>query len=256
MWLLYKSNALEQGFLFATLKGFSILDDREGTREEFRLAIGKSMDVSSSSGYEIGSYKEPMPAPVSQENFFQKQLGFKPTPPMLILDATFRRDSTNISLCIQRPKFLVALDFLVAIIEFFVPSFGAVLSKEDDKDLPQVVPAIIFVDQIYTQDCSILSISPKKPLAADDEGFSHFTYDGKGGKLILQDRNGEPLSGPSPETFIFVGSGKRLKFRNVTIVVIYYISSFYILALAVTGNIYCTIQSYNCLYNPAPTLCM
>jgi vacuolar protein sorting-associated protein 13A/C len=188
------------------------------------------MNVSSSSSYEIGSYSEPTSAPVSRENLFQKHLGFKPTPPMLILDTTFRRDSTNISLCVQRPKFLVALDFLVAIVEFFVPSFGEV-SKEDDKDLPQIVPAIIFVDQIYTQDCSVLSISPKKPLVADDEGFNHFVYDGKGGKLILQDRMGELLSGPSPEAFIFVGRGKILKFKNVTIMVIYCISTFYILAL-------------------------
>lgn len=146
---------------------------------------------------------------------------------MLILDAIFKRDSTDVSLCVQRPKFLVALDFLVAIIEFFVPSFGAVLSKEDDNDLPEVVPAIIFVDEIYMQECSVLSISAQKPLIADGEGFSHFIYDGKGGKLLLQDRNGELLSGPSPETFIFVGSGKSLKFRNVTIVVIYYLFMFY-----------------------------
>ncbi|KAJ4777649.1 Pleckstrin (PH) domain-containing protein isoform 2 [Rhynchospora pubera] len=217
-WLLYKSNTLEQGFLFATLKGFSVLDDREGTREEFRLAIGKSMNVGASSGYEAGSYREVIPAPVSREKFFEKQLGFKPIPSMLILDATFKKDSTNVYLCIQRPKFLVALDFLVAVIEFFVPSFGAVLSNEDDKDQPQIVPAIMFVDQIYTQEGSVLSISAQKPLIADDERFNHFIYDGNGGKLLLQDRNGDLLLVPSPEPFIFVGSGKRLKFRNVTIV--------------------------------------
>ncbi|XP_065619172.1 uncharacterized protein LOC112023786 [Quercus suber] len=44
-WLLYKSNTLGEGFLSATLKGFTVIDDREGTEQEFKLAIGKPENI-------------------------------------------------------------------------------------------------------------------------------------------------------------------------------------------------------------------
>ncbi|KAJ7944655.1 pleckstrin-likey (PH) domain-containing protein [Quillaja saponaria] len=44
-WLLYKTNTLGDGFLSATLKDFSVIDDRQGVEQEFRLAIGKPGNV-------------------------------------------------------------------------------------------------------------------------------------------------------------------------------------------------------------------
>jgi hypothetical protein len=117
-WLLYKSNT-QESFLYATLKGFSVFDDREGTKDELRLAIGKSAtvwDTSSADGYDNPIELD------SGERRIQKDLGLEPIPSMLILDAIFRKSSLSVSLCVQRPKFLVALDFLVATVEFFVPS--------------------------------------------------------------------------------------------------------------------------------------
>uniref|UniRef100_A0A0D9XMK5 PH domain-containing protein n=1 Tax=Leersia perrieri TaxID=77586 RepID=A0A0D9XMK5_9ORYZ len=214
-WLLYKSNTREESFLFATLKGFSVFDDREGTRDELRLAIGKSAtvrDTSSADGYDNPNELN------SGERRIQKDLGLEPTPSMLIFDAIMRKSSTSVSVCVQRPKFLVALDFLLAIVEFFVPSARSLLSNDEDKDLLQMTSPLVFSDQVYYQECSAFSLSSQKPLIVDNEKFDHYIYDGKGGKLYLRDRDGKILSGPSAERFIHVLCGKGLQFRNVTIV--------------------------------------
>ncbi|PNT67930.1 hypothetical protein BRADI_3g33740v3 [Brachypodium distachyon] len=214
-WLLYKSNSLEETFLFATLKGFSVFDDREGTRDELRLAIGKSVTVRDTSS--VDGYDNPNELD-SGERRLQKDLGFEPVPSMLIFDAILRKSSSSVSLCIQRPKFLVALDFLLAIVEFFVPSARSLLSNDEDKDLLHMISPVVFTDKVYYQEYSTFSLSPQKPLIVDNEKFDHFIYDGNGGKLYLRDREGKILSSASAESFIHVLGGKRLQFRNVKIV--------------------------------------
>jgi vacuolar protein sorting-associated protein 13A/C len=214
-WLLYKSNTQEETFLFATLKGFSVFDDREGTKDELRLAIGKSStvrDTSSADGYDNPNELD------SGERRIQKDLGLEPIPSMLIFDAILRKSSSSISLCVQRPKFLVALDFLLAIVEFFVPSTRSLLSNDDDKDLLHMISPVVFTDKLYYQEQSTFSLSPQKPLIVDNERFDHFIYDGNGGKLYLRDREGKILSSSSAESFIHVLGGKTLQFRNVNIV--------------------------------------
>ncbi|KAL5230936.1 hypothetical protein ABZP36_029712 [Zizania latifolia] len=214
-WLLYKSNTREESFLFATLKGFSVFDDREGTKDELRLAIGKSATVRDTSS--VDGYDNPNEL-ASGEQRIQKDLGLEPIPSMFILDAILRKSSSSVSVCVQRPKFLVALDFLVAIVEFFVPSARSLLSNDEDKDLLHMISPLVFSDQVYYQEFSTFSLSPQKPLIVDNEKFDRYIYDGKGGKLYLRDREGKIQSGPSTESFIHVLCGKGLQFRNVTIV--------------------------------------
>jgi len=137
-----------------------------------------------------------------------------PFPSMLTLDAQFGQLSTFVSVSIQRPQLLVALDFLLAVVEFFVPTIGSVLSSEEDKNL-NMVDAIVMDKSIYKQQTAEAFLSPLGPLIAEDEKFDNFVYDGNGGTLYLKDRNGGILSSPSIEPIIYVGSGKRLQFRNV-----------------------------------------
>ncbi|XP_057978559.1 uncharacterized protein LOC131164992 isoform X2 [Malania oleifera] len=212
-WLLYKSNTQGEGYLSATLKCFSVIDDREGTEHEFRLAIGKSESIGYSPLYSVtdGENQPIVDAIVTRDN------GAKPVPTMVILDAKFSQSSTSVSLCIQRPQLLVALDFLLAVLEFFVPTVGNMLSNEEDENSLSIVDAIILDQSTYTQPSSEFSLSPQKPLVADDERFDHFIYDGRGGTLHLQDRQGFDLFGPSLEPIIYVGNGKKLQFKNVFI---------------------------------------
>nr|CAB3500118.1 unnamed protein product [Digitaria exilis] len=65
-WLLYKSNTRGESFLYATLKGFSVFDDREGTKDELRLAIGKSATVRDTSSVDV--YVNPNELDSASEN--------------------------------------------------------------------------------------------------------------------------------------------------------------------------------------------
>lgn len=218
-WLLYKSNAADETFLFATLKGFSVIDEREGVKDEFRLAIGKS-GILGQLNFVNGVDHDTQPSVDSKEGLKKEGYHFEPVPSMLIFDATLAKTLTSVSLYIQRPKLLVALDFLLAIAEFFVPSVRNMLSNEEDVDPLNMRRAIILDHPIYHQPRHVSSLSPRTPLVVDDDRFDHFIYDGKGGKLYLHDRSGNVLSYPSPETIIYVGCGKRLQFKNVTIMVL------------------------------------
>ncbi|KAH7549714.1 hypothetical protein JRO89_XS13G0070800 [Xanthoceras sorbifolium] len=212
-WLLYKSNTLDEGFLSATLKGFSVLDNREGTEEEFRLAIGKPENIIDGPLHLVtdDDTQNMSDANVIKEN------DVKPVTTMLILDAKFGQSSTFVSVCVQRPQLLVALDFLLAVVEFFVPTVGDLLSNDEDKGSMHMVDAIILDQSIYNQPYAELSVSPQRPLIVDDERFDHFIYDGRGGTLYLKDRHGFNLAEPSMEAMIHVGSGKRLQFKNIVI---------------------------------------
>ncbi|XP_043697676.1 uncharacterized protein LOC122648528 isoform X2 [Telopea speciosissima] len=214
-WLLYKSNTLGEGFLSATLKGFTVIDDREGTEQEFRLAIGKPKSI----GYSPHQYvtddgNEQLV--YTDKNALNENI-VNPVPTMLILDAKFSQSTTTVSLCIQRPQLLVALDFLLAVVEFFIPTVRNMLSNEDDENPLNMVGAIILDQPTYNQPSSDFSLSPQRPFIVDDEKFDHFIYDGKDGNLYLQNRHGFSLSSPSTEAIIYVGDGKRLQFKNVYI---------------------------------------
>ncbi|OIV92802.1 hypothetical protein TanjilG_00936 [Lupinus angustifolius] len=211
-WLLYKSITAGKGFLSATLQGFSVFDDREGVGQEFRLAIGKPQNVGAS--------------PLDAFSYYQNQeLGdsritkgnnCEPVTTMLIVDMKFGPDSTFVSLCVQRPQLLVALDFLLAVVEFFVPTVSSMISSEENNKF-HMLETIIMDQSIYKQPSTEFSLSPQKPLIVDDESFDHFIYDGDGGTLYLKDRQGFNLTAASSEAIIYVGSGKKLQFRNVVI---------------------------------------
>lgn len=213
VWLLYKLNTVGESFLSATLKDFTVIDDREGTEEELRLAIRKP---------EIIGY-DPTEFMIDSENHHKNEMIVMEdkertlVPSMLIIDARFSEYSTSLALSIQRPQLLVALDFLLDVVEFFVPSIRSMLSNEEEKNPSHVLDAIILDQSTYSQPCAEFSLSPLRPLIADDERFDHFVYDGRGGVLYLKDRQGCNLSSPSIEAIICVGSGKKLQFKNVTI---------------------------------------
>ncbi|KAF9624988.1 hypothetical protein IFM89_016808 [Coptis chinensis] len=214
-WLLYKSNTVGEGFLSATLKGFSVIDDREGTQQEHRLAIGKSESL----GYNalIPAHGDSDKNSVLSDSNVIKQDNVKLVPTMLILDAKLNKSSTSVFLCVQRPQLLVALDFLLAVVEFFVPTVRSMLSNEEDENPLHMAGAIILEYPIYNQPSKEFSLSPERPLIIDDERFGHYIYDGRDGILHLQDRENIDLCSPSTEAIIFVGNGKRLQFKNVHI---------------------------------------
>lgn len=129
-----------------------MLDDREGTEEEFRLAIGKPENIGSCP-VDSGTYDDTQH--ITDGNVRNlNDINLVPT--MLILDAKFSPLLTSVSLCIQRPQLLVALDFLLAVAEFFVPTVSNVLSTEEVK-----IDAIILNQSTYKQPSTEFSLSIK-----------------------------------------------------------------------------------------------
>lgn len=216
-WLLYKSNSHGEGFLQSSLKGFTLHDDREGIEQDFRLAIGKPENI-------VSGYLQSLTCDDGSQNTVHPNISgqsdAKLVPTMLILNAKFSQLSTFVSLCIQRPKLLVALDFLLAVAEFFVPTLGSALSNEEDTNTFKLMDAVVLDEATYKQPSREISLSPQKPLIVDNEKYDHFVYDGNGGILNLKDRQGMILTAPSNEAIIYVGNGKRLQFKNVIIKVL------------------------------------
>ncbi|MFS8029949.1 putative vacuolar protein sorting-associated protein [Helianthus anomalus] len=211
LWMLYKANTLGEGLLSATLKGFTVNDDREGTEEELRLAVRQPKNVRYRPDYDIvNDENENIKADVK----YDETSGI---PTMLILDAKFSQYTTSICLCIQRPQLLVALDFLMAVAEFFVPTVREMLSNEEDDKTSYLVDALDLDNSTFSQSDEIFTLSPQKPLVVECENFDHYTYDGRGGTLLLQDREGKMICSTSVETIIYIGCGKYLQFKNVTI---------------------------------------
>ncbi|XP_062073801.1 uncharacterized protein LOC133778015 isoform X2 [Humulus lupulus] len=215
-WLLYKSSSVEEGSLSATLKGFTVCDDREGTDQEFRLAIGKPENIGSSPLHSSSSNGDNEIQQKYDQNITTDSVA-KLDFTMLILDVKLNKLSTFVSLCIQRPQLLVALDFLLAVVEFFVPTIGSVMNNEEGSQSFQVIDALILNESVYKQPSAKVSFSPQRPLVVDDERYDHFVYDGGGGILDLKDRQGFNLTAPSTEAIIYVGRGKKLQFKNIVI---------------------------------------
>ncbi|KAF3782527.1 Vacuolar sorting-associated protein 13C [Nymphaea thermarum] len=217
--VMYKSRSSGESSVFATLKHFSVIDDREVTQQEFKLAIGgpDNIDNTVSDPVEVSEFE-----PTKRSNDILKYQ--MPVVTMLIIDINFQKSVTSVSLSIQRPQLLVALDFLLALVEFFIPNLFSEVSNQNTDSL-DVIDAIVLDQPVYFQPYEEFSLSPQKPLIADCEGYDHYIYDGKGGFLSLQDTHGNDLSNPSDEAIIYVGNGKFLQFKNVTIEVINLISN-------------------------------
>ncbi|KAL6985853.1 hypothetical protein U1Q18_019226 [Sarracenia purpurea var. burkii] len=212
-WLLYESNTLDEGFLSASLSDFSVIDDREGIEQALRLAVGRPENF----GYgPLRFMTDDEYSHMARTNVLDYG-DAKLIPTMLILDVKFGRYSTSVSVCVQKPQLLVVLDFLLAVVEFFVPSVRNMLSNEEDENSLFIVDAIILDNPNYSQPSAEFSLSPQRPLVVDDERFDHFVYDGRGGTLYLYDKRGVIISSPSTEAIIYVGNRKRLQFKNVII---------------------------------------
>lgn len=136
---------------------------------------------------------------------------------MLVVDAKLSPTQQEVSLRIQRPRVVVAFDFLLAVGEFFVPSMHTMLPENGEENALDMKKGTFLNNRVYKQTVKEIRISPKRPLVADYEGVQEYIYDGQGNTLRLLNRHNEDLSMFSPEVLIFVGDGKRLIFRNVVI---------------------------------------
>jgi vacuolar protein sorting-associated protein 13A/C len=188
--------------LYVSILKFSIHDIRPDARSEMRLMLGSYSETSN-----LCVEGSSTDAGVSNLT-------------MLILDYRWRSSFQSFVIRIQQPRILVVLDFLLPVVEYFVPSLGTITGREESLD-PKNDPLmrsddIILSEPFFLQRENTIQLSPGRQLIVDASEIDEFTYDGCGGTISLCeefDKNGQLYSG----TIIIVGRGKRLRFKNVKI---------------------------------------
>lgn len=213
--------------LYLTIPKFSILDIRPDTKPEMRLMLGSYADVSKPGIFSISD--SPRACPVSSDNS-ASAVDLKNATEMdvsnltmLVMDCRMRTSFKSLVIRVQQPRILVVLDFLLAVVEFFVPWLGTVTGRQEtllsQNDSLTNGGDIILSEPIYQQQDDVVKLSPGRQLIVDGFGIDEFIYDGCGGTISLVEEfnvNGQSCSG----TIILIGRGKKLRFKNVKIEVI------------------------------------
>ncbi|KAH7316123.1 hypothetical protein KP509_21G079300 [Ceratopteris richardii] len=207
-WVAYKTNSQQESFVMASLRSLIVKDDREGTEPALQHMIGKADE----SEYSLENYS------YGNDDNFRTDIGSSPQT-MLVMDAKLSATSQMVSLRVQQPKLLVAVDFLLAITEFFVPSPHSVTSESDDfdEDLLSFEGGRYLDEPEFIQMEQEFVLSPKRPLVADCSLVKNYIYDGKGNVLRLQMEKTSDLNGSPSQPLIFIGKGKHLRFKNISI---------------------------------------
>lgn len=224
LWVYYRSTSLFEADIYLTIPKFSVLDVRPDTKPEMRLMLGSYSDVSKPAVYSISSSLGTCPATpttdVSTKNSENATDIDVSNLTMLVMDYRWRSSFQSFVIRIQQPRVLVVLDFLLAVVEYFVPSLGTITGREESLN-PKNDPLtnsddIILSESIYMQRDDIVYLSPRRKLIVDGCGIDEFIYDGCGGTICLSedvDMKGQSYSG----SIITIGVRKRLRFKNVKI---------------------------------------
>jgi len=210
-WLSYCNSSANNMDVLITLSKLSVLDQRFDTRPEMRLMLGSMSDVEKLGGPLV-------PARVNLEN--ESAIDSSPELTMLVLDLRFNPESQAIVIRVQRPRLLVVVDFLLAVAEFFVPSLGKTASENDSDDSQNLAETcdehIRLATPLHQQVDDTIALSCERQLIAEAYDVDEFIYDGCG-KTLLLDVKDDEMGPASWEPFIIIGSGKKLRFKNIRI---------------------------------------
>lgn len=210
-WLSYCNSSANNMDALITLSKLSVLDQRFDTRPEMRLMLGSMSDVEKLGGPSV-------PARGNVDN--ESAIDSSPELTMLVLDLRFNPDSQAVVIRVQRPRLLVVVDFLLAVTEFFVPSLGKTASENDPEDSQNLAEIcdehIRLATPLHQQVDDTVVLSCERQLIAEAYDVDEFIYDGCGKTLLLDVKDDE--MGPAAwEPFIIIGSGKKLRFKNIRI---------------------------------------
>lgn len=216
----YRMTSFLETDLYLTIPKFSILDIRPVTKPEMRLMLGSSTDTSKQAPLENFPFlkKNSFGNAYSEGNLDMDI----PVATMFVLDYRWRKESQSFVLRVQQPRVLVVPDFLLAVVEFFVPALRTITGREETMD-PKNDPisknnSIVLSGSIHRQSEDVIVLSPSRQLVADALGVDDYTYDGCGNTIrLVEEIDGKgPHSGRS-QPIIVIGRSKRLRFVNVKI---------------------------------------
>jgi len=227
LWVSYRMTSLSETDLFVTIPKFSVLDVRPDTKPEMRLMLGSSADASKQTVtgnvpflFNPGSFRR---------TTSEVEIDDMPISTMFLMDYRWRVSSQSYVIRVQQPRVLVVPDFLLAVAEFFVPSLGALTGREEKMD-PKNDPisrnsSIVLMESIYKQEEDVVHLSPSKQLVADSVGIDEYTYDGCGKVICLSvETDAKEVRSTRFRPIIVIGHGKKLRFVNVKIEVIHFLS--------------------------------
>lgn len=228
LWVSYRMTSSSETDLFVTIPKFSILDVRPDTKPEMRLMLGSSTDACK----QAITGKVPF---LFNPGSFRRTTGGHgiddvPISTMFLMDYRWRMSSQSFVIRVQQPRVLVVPDFLLAVAEFFVPSLGALTGREETMD-PKNDPisrnsSIVLMESVYKQEEDVVHLSPSKQLVADCVGIDEYTYDGCGKVICLSvETDTKEVRSTRFRPIIVIGRGKRLRFVNVKIEVICFLSN-------------------------------
>lgn len=216
--------SLSEADLYLTIPKFSLVDFRSDTNSEMRLMFGSSTDApkQAATGNIPFSLNRSSSSRTSSEAGIDSNM---PISTMFLMDYRWRRSSQSIVIRLQQPRALVVPDFLLAIAEFFVPTLGSLIGREETMN-PKDDPisndnSIVLMEPIYKQTEDVVHLSPSKQLVADCVGINEYTYDGSGKLICLGlETDAKELHSARFQPIVLIGRGKRLRFINVKIEVI------------------------------------
>ncbi|XP_078433928.1 calcium-dependent lipid-binding family protein isoform X2 [Wolffia australiana] len=213
LWLSYRTSSLSETDLYLTIRKLSVLDIRHDTKPEMRLMLGSSYDASG-----LGVFSNDAHA----KTIDSERAADSPVLTMLIMDYHLRSSSQSLVVRIQQPHLLVVLDFILPVVEFFVPAIGVVTGREEmmhpEKDPLRNTDDIVVSESIYFQQNKVVYLSPQKRLIVDGCSVGESIYDGCGGTMHLHfDPESRNKSVGRENIIIIIGRGKRLRFKNIKI---------------------------------------
>lgn len=219
----YRMTSFLETDLYLTIPKFSILDIRPDTKPEMRLMLGSSTDTSKQTHLENFPFlKRDSSGKAYSEGSLDMDV---PVATTFLLDYRWRKESQSLVLRVQQPRVLVVPDFLLAVVEFFVPALRTITGREETMD-PKNDPisrnnSIVLSGPIYKQSEDVILLSPSRQLIADTSGVDDYTYDGCGNVIhLMEETDGKGLHSGRCQPIIVIGRAKRLRFVNVKIEVL------------------------------------
>ncbi|GJP54206.1 hypothetical protein CLOM_g13301 [Closterium sp. NIES-68] len=241
LWVEYRTSSAREMEVMLSLPTMALIDRRPATRPELRLMMGSALDAHA-----------PLCPPPGEGGATAVKVeaatagppggggGGGGSPPvalsMVVLNYTTRPAARALVLRFQRPRVLVALDFLLAVAHFFVPSLAAVAGTDTDRDErddpASLARAVVLTAGTTRQAEQVVTVSPQRQLIAEAAGVEEYAYDGCGGVLRLvagEEHMQGGVDGGGPQwgkqqveagaggPVIVVGNGKHLRLKNVTV---------------------------------------
>ncbi|CAI5951576.1 unnamed protein product [Closterium sp. NIES-65] len=237
LWVEYRTTSAREMEVMLSLPTMAIIDRRAATRQELRLMMGSALHAHSHAPPAPPGHGE-VPAGVkaggAADEGRGRQMGGGSPPvalSMVVLNYSTRPAARAVVLRFQRPRVLVALDFLLAVTHFFFPSLAASSGNDTDRDErddpASLAHAVVLTSGTTRQAKAVVTVSPQRQLIAEAAGVDEYEYDGCGGvlRLLPSDAQGgtavpagkQQGEGVAGGPVIVVGNGKHLRLKNITV---------------------------------------